>query len=277
MIELGMKQTLEIKRFTSVGAYLNTEDGFEDDILLPKKEITEDMEVGQKLDVFVYRDAEDRMITTTREPMITLGNMAKLRVIDITKIGAFLDWGLERDLFLPFKEQTIKLERGREYLVGLYIDKSDRLCATMKLRDFLSTESPYAKDDWVEGTIYGMNDEFGAFVAVDNKYEALIPKKDLLGVYTIGEEVEARVTNVKEDGKIDLSLRDKAYLEMIDDAKIIIEALEKNNGSLYLNDKSDPDKIREELSISKSAFKRAIGRLLKEGEIEFIDGGIKLI
>ncbi len=277
MIELGMKQTLEIKRFTSVGAYLNTEDGFEDDILLPKKEITEDMEVGQKLDVFVYRDAEDRMITTTREPMITLGNMAKLRVIDITKIGAFLDWGLERDLFLPFKEQTIKLERGREYLVGLYIDKSDRLCATMKLRDFLSTESPYVKDDWVEGTIYGMNDEFGAFVAVDNKYEALIPKKDLLGVYTIGEEVEARVTNVKEDGKIDLSLRDKAYLEMIDDAKIIIEALEKNNGSLYLNDKSDPDKIREELSISKSAFKRAIGRLLKEGEIEFIDGGIKLI
>src|SRR5690606_38959205 len=116
-----------------------------------------------------------------------------LKVKDITKIGAFLDWGLEKDLFLPFKEQTMKLEKGMKYLVGLYIDKSDRLCATMKIKDFLRTDTPYKENDWVKGTIYSINEDMGAFVAVDNKFQGMIPKRELIGVYAPGEEVELRV------------------------------------------------------------------------------------
>ena len=279
MIELGMIQELEVKRFTSVGAFLNVaEETYSDeDILLPTKEIPEGVNEGDKVEVFIYRDSEERLIATTKTPMITLGNVALLKVIDITSIGAFLDWGLEKDLFLPFKEQTMKLEEGMEYLVGLYIDKSDRLCATMKIRDFLRSDSPYKEDDWVTGTIYSMNEEFGAFVAVDNLYEGMIPQREIIGVYIPGDEVEVRVTQVKEDGKLDLSLRNEAYKEITGDADIVLKKLFENNGTLMLHDKSSPEEIREELEMSKSAYKRAIGRLLKEGQIEFIKGGIRFI
>ena len=196
--------------------------------------------------------------------------------MDITKIGAFLDWGLEKDLFLPFKEQSMKLEKGREYLIALYIDKSDRLCGTMKIKDYLESASPYKEGDWVKGTIYSINEEFGAFVAVDNKYEGLIPKKELIGVYVPGEVVELRVTHVKPDGKLDLSLRDKFYVEIGDDADYILNKTKENGGVLMLNDNSSPKAIRKDLNMSKAAFKRAVGRLLKEGKIEFIEGGIKV-
>lgn len=278
MIRLGEMQTLEVKRSTSVGVFLNTRDskGKNRDVLLPKKEVPKGIKLGDEIEVFVYRDFKDRMVATTKRPKVTLGEVGLLRVVDITKIGAFLDWGLEKDLFLPFMEQTMKLEKGREYPIALYIDKSNRLCGTMKIQDFLETNSPYKENDWVKGTIYNINDEFGAFVAVDNKYEGLIPKKELIGVYTPGEVVDLRVTNVKEDGKLDLSLRDKFYIEIEGDAESILNKAEENGGILYLNDYSSPREIRKELNMSKSAFKRAVGRLLKEGKIEFIEGGIRL-
>lgn len=278
MIELGRMQKLEVKRDTSVGAFLNVEDSKESDkdVLLPKKEVPEGTEVGDILEVFIYRDFKERLIATIRRPKVVLGEVGLLKVVDITKIGVFLDWGLEKDLFLPFKEQSMKLEKGREYLIGLYIDKSDRLCGTMKIKDFLESDSPYKEGDWVKGTIYSINDEFGAFVAVDNKYEGLIPKKELIGVYVPGEVVDLRVTNVKEDGKLDLSLRDKFYIEIDDDAEYILNKLEEKGGVLMLNDYSSPKIIRKELNMSKSAFKRAVGRLLKMEKIEFIEDGIKL-
>lgn len=278
MIELGKMQTLEVKRSTSVGVFLNTKDSRREDkdVLLPKKEVPKGTKVGDEIEVFIYRDFKDRMIATTKKPKVTLGNVGLLKVVDITKIGAFLDWGLEKDLFLPFKEQTMKLEKGREYLIGLYIDKSDRLCGTMKIKDFLESDSPYKENDWVKGTIYSISDEFGAFVAVDNKYEGLIPKRELIGVYTPGEVVDLRVINVKEDGKLDLSLRDKLYIEIEVDAETILNKAEENGGVLYLNDDSSPKTIRKELNMSKAAFKRALGRLLKERKIEFIENGIKL-
>lgn len=278
MIELGRIQKLEVKRNTSVGVFLNVKDSNkgDKDVLLPKKEVPEGTNVGDVLEVFIYRDFQDRLIATTRKPKVVLGEVGLLKVVDITKIGAFLDWGLEKDLFLPFKEQSMKLEKGREYLIGLYIDKSDRLCGTMKIKDFLDSNSPYKEGDWVKGTIYSIHDEFGAFVAVDNKYEGLIPKRELIGVYVPGEVVELRVANVKEDGKLDLSLRDKFYLEIEDDAEHILNKAVKNNGILMLHDNSTPKEIRRELNMSKSAFKRAIGRLLKENKIEFIEGGIKV-
>lgn len=279
MINIGEIQKLEVKRNTSVGLFLNTKNSRkkDEDILLPKKEIPKDTKIGDEIDVFIYRDSKERLIATTKIPKVTLGEIGLLKVVDITKIGAFLDWGLEKDLFLPFKEQTMKLEKGRKYLIGLYLDKSDRLCGTMRIKDFLRSDSPYKENDWVQGTIYSINDEIGAFVAVDNKYEGLIPKKELIGIYTPGEEVNLRVTNVKEDGKLDLSLRDKSYMEIDKDAEMILNKAERNGGVLLLNDYSSPKEIRKELNISKSAFKKAVGRLLKEGKIEFIEGGIKIL
>lgn len=278
MIELGKIQELEVKRHTSVGAFLNTEDSGRDDedVLLPKSDLPENMKVGEKVEVFVYRDSQDRVISTTKKPLVTLGEIAPLEVIDITKIGAFLDWGLERDLFLPFSEQSVKLEKGRKYLIGLYIDKSNRLCGTMKIRNFLRNDSTYKPNDWVQATIYNLNDDLGAFVAVDNKYEGLIPRKELLGVYVEGEELKVRVTNVKEDGKLDLSLRERFYMEIDKDAELILNRTIEKGGILLLNDYSSPQEIREELNISKSAYKKAIGKLLKEGKIEFIENGIKI-
>lgn len=276
MIKIGKVQKLKIKRFTSVGAYLNIDDSREDDVLLPKSQIPEEAKVGDEIEVMVYNDSRDRIIATTKRAKAQVGEMAHLMVISQTKIGSFLDWGLEKDLFLPFSETVGSVEKGKEYLVGVYLDKSDRLCATMKIKDMLSTESPCKENDKVKGTIYSINRDIGAFVAVEDKYDGLIPKKELLGVYEVGEIVEVRVTKVKEDGKLDLSLRDRAHLQMDKDSEHILLKLEERDGFLPLNDNTDPERIKKELSMSKSGFKRAIGKLYKEGLITIEDKGIKL-
>ena len=278
MISIGEIQKLKIKRSTSFGVYLTDLEGKNrnEEILLPKREVPKNLKAGDTIEVFIYRDSEDRLIATTRRPKITLGEVGLLRVKDITKIGAFLDWGLEKDLLLPFKEQTMKLIKGKKYLVGLYVDKSDRLCATMKIKDFLRTDSPYKENDWVKGTIYSINEDMGAFVAVDNKYHGMIPKKELIGVYAPGEEVELRVTKVREDGRLDLSLRDKSYLQIDKDAERILEKIKEKGGFLPLNDNSSPEEIKKQLNMSKSSFKKAVGRLLKERKIRFEKKGIRL-
>ena len=275
MINLGEIQKLEIKRFTSVGAFLNEENPEDEDILLPKSQIPEDLKIGDVIEVFIYRDSRDRIISTTKMPKTVLGELGHLTVISNSKIGYFLDWGLEKDLFLPFSETIGHVEKGKTYLVGVYLDKSKRLAATMKIKDLLSTESPYKENDKTKGTIYSINRDIGAFVAVDDKYDGLIPKRELLGVYEVGDIVEVRVNRVLDDGKLDLSLRDLGYIQMDEDIKIIIGKLKENGGKLKLNDKSSPDKIRNELQISKAGFKRAIGRMYKEGIIEITDLGIE--
>ena len=279
MIEIGKFQKLEVLRFTSVGAYLNIneEASADDDILLPQSQLDSDLEVGDIIDVFVYRDSEDRLIATVNEPKITLGQLAYLKVVDITKVGAFMDWGLEKDLFLPFNEQTVRVRVGKEYLVALYLDKSKRLCATMDIYKYLSDDAPYKEEARVRGVIYNVNEDVGVFVAIDNTYYGLIPKSEVYTDFKVGDKIEARVVKVREDGKLDLSVREKAYLQMDDDSQLILEKLEANNGILYLNDKSDSNTIKLELKMSKNAFKRAVGRLLKEGKIRFIDNGIELI
>jgi len=217
-----------------------------------------------------------RIIATTNKPKISLGELAHLMVVDTTKIGSFLDWGLEKDLFLPFSETVGSVEKGKEYLVGVYIDKSDRLCATMRIKDMLRTDSDYRENNITEGTIYSINRDIGAFVAVDDKYDGLIPKRELLGAYEVGDKLEVRINKVLEDGKLDLSLRDRSYIQMDTDGKTILKKLKESGGSLPLGDKSPPDLIRKELKMSKSGFKRAIGRLYKEGIITISDNGIKL-
>ena len=189
----------------------------------------------------------------------------------MTKIGAFLDWGLEKDLLLPFREQTRRVRSGEEVLVALYEDKSSRLCATMNVYEYLDTASPYQKEDMVTGTIYETSREFGAFVAVDNRYSGLIPRREFFGNAQIGDRIEARVTSVKEDGRLNLSIRKKAYLQIDQDAAYVLQVLNEYDGVLPFNDKVSPEIIERELHLSKNAFKRAVGRLLKEGKIEITE------
>src|SRR5699024_10587947 len=237
MIKLGERQELVIKRIKSVGAFLNEEIEEDGDVLLPKSQLPKDAKKGDSLEVFIYNDSQERIIATTRQPKVEVGQLAHLTVVDATRIGYFLDWGLEKDLFLPFSETIGSVEKGKEYLVAVYIDKSNRLSATMKVKDMLSNHSPYDENDLVEGTIYGINKDIGAFVAVDGKYDGLIPKKELLGVYELGQNVEVRISRVLEDGKLDLSLRDRAYIQMDVDAETIIQKMKDNNGKLNINDK----------------------------------------
>lgn len=277
MIELGKMQTLEAVRETQNGVYLNTQKGFEkNDILLPRNQVPEDLEIGDKIEVFVYKDSEDRIIATTKRPKLTIGELAALRVVEVNRIGAFMDWGLDKDLLLPYAEQTIKAEKGSTYLVGLYVDNSERLCATMKVYDLLSTDAPYKVNDVVNGTVYNINREFGAFFAIENKYHGMIPNRELYGDIKIGDTAEVRITKVREDGKLELSPRKKAYRQMEDDTNIIMDRLKANGGSLQLNDSSSPEKIKSELNMSKAAFKRAVGRLMKEGAVKITEDGISM-
>ena len=272
-MRLGEKQVLTVVKKVDFGVYLGSD---EERVLLPKKQVPEEIEIGDPIEVFLYKDSSDRMIATTREPKITIGRLAVLEVVDVGRIGAFLDWGLEKDLLLPFKEQTIKVEKGDRCLVSLYIDKSGRLCATMKVYPLLQTDSPYKKDDTVHGTVYEVSREFGVFVAVDNKYSALIPRREVYGRMYPGQEIEARVAAVKSDGKLDLSIRHRIPEQMDDDARKIVERMKKNGGVLPFTDKADPERIRDELGMSKAAFKRAVGRLLKQGKINIGETKITL-
>lgn len=278
MFLLGQIQKLEAMKRTEFGMYLSEigSDGNER-VLLPKTQVPEHLNVGDEIDVFLYKDSEDRLIATTTKPKITMNQLAILEVKDVNKNGAFLDWGLTKELFLPYKEQKFKVKPGDAVLVRLYIDKSKRLAASMKIYEHLETNPPYKKDDKVYGIVYEVKEEIGAFIAVDNIYSALIPNKELFQKLKVGDRIEARVTSITEDGKINLSLRDKSYVAIDKDAYMIYRKLVASRGFLPYNDKSDADLIKAQFNLSKNAFKRAIGRLLKEGKIEITTDGISLV
>lgn len=273
-MKLGKKQILTVVKKVDFGVYLGSD---EEKVLLPKKQVPEGIEPGDPVEVFLYKDSDDRLIATTSEPKVELGELAVLKVVDTGKFGAFLDWGLEKDLFLPFKQQTAKVEKGDQCLVSLYIDKSQRLCATMRVYPLLSTDSPYQKDDEVQGIVYDISDNFGTFVAVDNQFSALIPKKDSFGKFQVGQTITARVAAVKSDGKLDLSVKDKIPMQMDKDAEEILQRMVKLGGVLPFTDKADPELIKKEFNMSKNAFKRAIGRLLKEKKIQINEKNITVI
>ena len=274
-MQLGKKQLLTVVKIVDFGIYLADPDDPEDRVLQPKKQGRAGVRPGDQMEVFLYKDSRDRPIATTAEPLLTLGDVGRLKVKEVSRIGAFLDWGLEKDLFLPFRQQTRKVRAGEECLVALYIDKSGRLCATMNVYEYLRTDSPYGPDDHVTGTVYQISENFGAFVAVDDLYSGLVPKKEFYDQAKIGDRVEARVTGVKADGKLDLSLREKTYLQSDEDAEQVMKAIEEFGGVLPFSDKASPEVIKRELSMSKNAFKRAVGRLLKEGRVEITDKSIR--
>ena len=279
MIKLGEMQDLEIAKKVDIGVYLKSEanENPEDRVLLPIKQVPENAQVGDKINVFIYRDSSDRIIATVRKPKIVMGEITYLKVVEMSRIGAFMNWGLEKDLFLPFKEQVGDIKLNGEYMVGLYVDKSDRLCATMNLFKVLRTDSPYKVNDVVKGTIFSLKRGLGAMVAVDGKYLGLIHEGEILKPLHSGEIVEVRVSNVKEDGKLDLSLKDSPRLQIDKDGEKILKILIQNKGTLPLNDDSNPDDINNLIGMSKGSFKKAAGRLMKRGVIVMTKSGIKMI
>ena len=256
MIQLGKKQKLQVLKKVDFGVYLGEpmQADVKEKVLLPIKQVPEQTKEGDILEVFIYKDSMDRMIAT--------------------RIGAFLDWGLEKDLLLPFREQTMRVKEGQECLVALYIDKSERLCATMKVYPYLSLRTPYGMNDEVQGRVYEISERFGVFVAVDDHYCAMVPKREAQGKFRIGEVRKFRVTEVKEDGKMNLSAHQKAYLQIGEDAKLVRKVIDEFAGVLPFDDKVSPQVIEREFGLSKNAFKRAVGHMLKNGEIEIRDGRI---
>lgn len=282
-MEIGKIQTLKVLKEKDFGIYLGETEETEEKkqkegsqgVLLPKKQVPEGTRIGDCLEVFLYRDSEDRLIATTAVPKITVGNTAVLEVKEVVKIGAFLDIGLERDVLLPFKEQTHPVKKGEKCLVALYVDKSGRLAATMKAYSHLKSDSPYHTGDEVRGFVFEINPDMGAFVAVDGCYHGMIPKKELFVGLKVGEEIQARVTKVRQDGKLDLSTREKAHNQIYQDAELIMKGIEEFDGVLPFNDKASPEIIAREFKLSKNAFKRAVGHLLKEGKIKITEKNIK--
>ena len=279
MFELGKTQSLIIVKELDFGVYLGEQPNasMDDRVLLPKKQVPQGSRMGDTVEVFLYKDSRDRIIATTNRPLLSVGEVGKLKVSQVTQIGAFLDWGLEKDVLLPYKEQTAKVREGDEILVALYVDKSSRLAATMKVYHYLERGTSYVKDDMVRGTVYEILEDMGAFVAVDDRFSALIPTRELYGEIRVGDVVTARVTSVKEDGKLDLSVREKAYLQIGKDAERLIEILESYDGVLPFTDKARPDVIRRETGMSKNECKRAVGNLLKNGKIVIKPDVIRLV
>lgn len=277
IIQIGKVNKLRISNFTDFGAYLDAETGNrQDNVLLPGKQVPENTQKGDYLDVFIYKDSENRLIATTRQPLAVVGDLAYLKVTAKTKIGAFIDIGLERGLFLPFSEQKYNLEVGKSYLVYVYVDKSNRLSCTTDIYKYLQTGAPFKKDDKVNGTVYGTKPEFGAFVAVENKYFGLIPKSEYYTDLKPGDTIEARVLRVRDDGKLDLSPRELAYRQMDKDGTLILKFMEANDGCLPIAETASPQEIADRFGMSKAAFKRAVGGLLKSKRITKTDSGFRL-
>lgn len=277
MLKLLERQTLTVINKAEQGIYLGEDRYSTDKVLLPKKQVPDGIRVGDELEVFLYLDSKDRMIATVRQPLISLNKVAMLKVAGVTKIGAFVNWGLEKDVLLPYKQQTKKVREGEDVLCALYIDKTGRPCVTMKLYDYIDKGGSYKVGDEVTGRVYEISDNFGAFVAVDNKYSALVPKKEMFGDVKVGEDMKFRVIAVLEDGRYTLACRKKAYLQIDEDAKKVIEVIKQFDGVLPFTDKANPEVIKREFGMSKNEFKRAVGHLYKERVIEITEKAIRLL
>lgn len=277
MLKLGEIQSVVVTKKTDFGLYVKAFDtNDEDAILLPKKEAPQEAAVGDHIDVFVYKDSDDRYIATTKTPKLVLGTFAVLKVVQVTSIGAFLDWGLLKDLLLPFKEQVGKVVEGESYLVGLYIDKSNRLCATMKIGNRLSTDHNLEVGTKTTGIIYNIHDDLGVFVAVESKYQGLLPQKEVTKKYHIGEVIECKIARVKDDGRMDLTVKEQGFAQMEAEEEKLYHALIAHDGFLPINDDSPKEEINDTLEMSKRSFKRALGRLMKAGKVKQEDSGIRL-
>jgi uncharacterized protein len=278
LIPIGQHQDLIILRHTSVGLYLGDEEETED-VLLPNKYCPDDFEIGEKLNVFVYRDYEERKIATNLEPKILMHQFAFLRVASVSNVGAFLDWGLEKDLMVPFREQRQKMEEGRWYIVYLDLDKeTDRLYATNKIEKRLQNETLTVMEGEAAEVMIMKKTDLGFSVIVNQQHEGLIFESDIFTNLNIGDKVTGYVKQIRDDNKLDISLQPIGFENFNDpNCEMILAKLTAEKGFLTITDKSTPEEIYETFGISKKAYKKAIGTLYKQRKIVLQPDGIKLV
>ncbi len=271
---LGTVTTLTVRRFGPPGAFLEipTDDarGNVPVVLIPNAEVPEGLREGDTLDVFIHLDSEDRPIATMRQPKMLLGEVAFCEVTDTTPIGAFVDWGLVKNLLVPFAEQTKPLVKGERHPIGLFVDSSSRLAGTMRVSELLKTTGEFELDEWVEGEAWRKEPELGVFVIVERTFVGLLPIHEP-NTLARGDAAKFRVTHIHTDGKIELSLRGQALDELANDASRILNALSSATPPA-LGDKSSPEDILQTFGLSKKAFKRAVGTLLKQGLVTIVGG-----
>jgi hypothetical protein len=275
MTQIGKINSLKVLRIVSIGCYLDG--GEQGEILLPRRYVPEGTKVDDTIDVFIYFDSEDRIIATTETPKIMMGEFAMLQAISVTNAGAFLDWGLPKDLFVPFREQKQKMEVGKRYIVALYLDhETNRLAASAKIDKFLDNTPPnYSVGQEVDLLIYGQS-ELGYNAIINNAHWGVLYKNEVFRHLDGGKRIKGYIKRVREDDKIDLALQRSGYENIDGVSKGILDKLEKNNGFLNLTDKSEPEKIYQLLGISKKVFKKAIGSLYKSKLITIDERGIRL-
>lgn len=284
---LGKTQELVIVRSVDFGVYVGTDAHAREAVLLPKKQVPEGAKIGDTLRVFLYKDSEDRMIATTKTPYAEVDSFAYLRVRETSKVGAFLDWGLEKDLFLPFKEQEGSVKKDGQVLVYLYIDKSGRIASTMRVYDYLSsvTGDEFSKEQPVTGFVYRIDPGVGTFIAVSEEkkpasrmerlYFGLLPKAATFGKFAVGDRVVCRVARIRADGKIDLREKKRAFEALDGDGRAILEKIDEFDGTLPFSDSAPPEMIKRELGMSKAAFKRALGHLMKMGKVRIGEDSVE--
>jgi uncharacterized protein len=276
MLHLGIKNTLRILRGTTVGMFLGDDE--ENDVLLPKKYVPENAVVGDNIEVFIYKDSEDRIIATTLEPKIYLNQFACLQVKAVTPIGAFLDWGLEKDLFVPFREQNKKMEEGKWYAVYLYLDEdTERLVASCKVNRYFEKENIDLKVGQEVDLLIFEETDMGLNAIINNKFKGLLYENEIFQRIKVGTQIKGFVKNIREDNRIDLSLQMQGYENIEPNAERILTKLKSNNGFLDITDKSDANYVMYQLEMSKKTFKKAVGALYRQRVIRLEDDGIYLV
>ena len=278
MIRMGEINELEIVRKSGFGYFLNAKTGkTTDDILLPNSNtLGMELNIGDKVNAFIYRDSKDRLVATLKEPKAKVGDLAYLRIVSVTALGAFADFGLERDMFIPLKEQKYKLETEKEYLLYIYVDKTGRLAATTNIDKYLSTKEDIQLGDEVSGIVYGYQTNNSLMVAVDGQFKGVVLKNEYFNDIKPGDKLTLRVKKIYEDGMIGLTPRNQKLSERNSIQTTILEYLKEHNGVMPFNDKSKPEDIKRVFKSSKNYFKMALGGLMKEGLIEQGDFGTRL-
>lgn len=278
MINIGHYNKLKVKKRVGFGYYL--EDKFGDEILLPNGNTQgNELNIDDMVEVFIYRDSKDRLISTLKKPLLTVGNIAYLEIVSQSEIGAFANIGLERDLFIPLKEQSFKLKTGKKYLIYMYVDKTDRLAGTTKIHDYLdiAEQDNYKVDDEVSVIVYDTAENGTLKIAVDREYIGLILSNEHLDYIYPGQEINARIKRVYEDGIIGVTTRKKRLDARAELSEVILEYLRENGGYMPYNDKSSPEEIKREFKTSKNYFKIALGGLMKKKLITQDKDGTKLL
>jgi hypothetical protein len=276
MINIGHNNTLRVDRILDQGAYLEDLEG--NSVLLPKRYVTTNLKIDDEITVFIYNDSEDRPVATTEEPLLALHDFAMLKAVGNTKYGTFMDWGLSKDLLVPFREQNKEMREGYYYLIYLYLDEeTNRLVGSNKITKYLKSIKPDLKYGEEVDLIVWNKTDLGVKVIVNGTHQGLLYNNEIFNEIKMGDRIKGFVKLIREDNKLDISLQKQGYSNIEPNAKKILEKLESNNGFVALNDKSDPTLIVAALGMSKSTFKKSIGALYKLRKISIDKDGIRLL